>query len=91
MREIGLLCGQLPLVGSLREHAPTAVIMLEEEQRVRSRLRRGFDAHVSSATQSGAAENGHTNWRRGRRREPFFDLTTQGLPIRALHIALQQV
>lgn len=91
MRENGLLRGQLPLVGSLWEHVPTAIIMLEEEQHVRSRLRRAFDAHVSSATQSGAAESGHTNWRRGRRCEPFFDLTTQGLPIRALHVALQQV
>ena len=32
----GMLCGQLPPVGSLREYAPTAVIVPEEEQCARS-------------------------------------------------------
>jgi hypothetical protein len=88
-RHDGVLCGQLPPVGSGREHAPTAVIMLEEEQCARSCWRRRLDAHVSPAAHSGAAESGHTNRHRGCRREPFFDLTTQGLTIRALHVAVQ--
>ncbi len=71
-----------------RKHVPAPVIVPKEEQRAQTGWLCGLDAYIASPAREGTTEFNYVDWRRGARREPFFDLKAQGLLICAFHVPL---
>jgi hypothetical protein len=68
-----------------RKHLPATVVVLKEEQRVRTRRLTGLHANIARSADAGATKRSDVN--RHGRPEPFFHLLPQGLNVRAFHFS----